>query len=77
MVLPKFFAEVELMEDICESTLKHVSLADESTTEVVCQESVFFLSLGFKRTEVLCIPTLESNLLSVSALAQAGLTVSF
>lgn len=52
-----------LVHYICPSWLQHVSLAAGQNSEVECEGSADFSSLKHTFTSVLCVPTLENNLL--------------
>lgn len=49
----------EFLEDVQQSQLQYVSLADGNSEQLVLQGSVFFTSLGCKFTNVLCVLSLS------------------
>ena len=54
-----------------------VSLADGQITNVTGQGKVFVKSLGISLDDVLCVPALHHNLLSVAKLDKAGYQINF
>lgn len=61
-----FSKDDTLLEDVQQSSLPHVRLADGSHGKVTCKGKLTFSSLGYTFANVLCVPSLESNLLSVN-----------
>lgn len=67
----------ELLSNVNTNTPQFVSLADGNKATVKCMGEVFFPALNVSLTGVLCVPSLENCLLSLSALAREGFSVSF
>lgn len=61
-----------LLTDARASNKKHVSLATGQKANVVCEGEVVFPQLGHTFRNVLCVPSLQNNLLSIPDLAKAG-----
>ena len=61
-----------MLKSIQESSSKHVSLADGRSSDILCEGSVSFPELDHVFTRVLCMPKIQNNLLSVSALDNAS-----
>ncbi|CAI5791960.1 Retrovirus-related Pol polyprotein from transposon TNT 1-94 [Podarcis lilfordi] len=72
-----FYKRKGLLTDARASNKKHVSLATGQKANVICEGEVVFPQLGHTFRNVLCVPSLQNNLLSIPDLAKAGFEVNF
>lgn len=72
-----FCKDLSMPEDVQGSTVSHIRLADGQCARVTCKVTLTFSSLGHSFQNVLCVPSLKNNLLSVGALTAEGFSLLF
>lgn len=65
----------DLLEQLCSKEVENIKIADGRS--VKCNAEGSFITQDFRLDNVLYVPELDSNLISVSALSEAGFEINF